>query len=136
LPHDRFFNRELSRLDFDGRVLSMAEDVARPLAERIRFLAIVSDSLDDFFQVRVAGLREQVMAPLALTSPDGMTPEEQLHGIGERVRALVQRQSTMFTADIEPALARPASGSPQRPTSQSPTALCSRIFFGSASFRC
>jgi polyphosphate kinase len=56
LPRDRFFNRELSKLDFDSRVLSMAEDRARPLAQRIRFLAIVSDSLDDFFQVRVAGL--------------------------------------------------------------------------------
>jgi Polyphosphate kinase len=54
LPRDRFSNRELSRLEFDSRVLTMAEDLARPLAERIRFLAIVSDSLDDFFQVRVA----------------------------------------------------------------------------------
>ncbi len=105
LPKDRFFNRELSRLDFDSRVLAMAEDSARPLAERIRFLAIVSDGLDDFFQVRVAGLHEQLMAPLMLTSPDGMTPEEQLDGIGERVRALIERQSATFTADIVPALA-------------------------------
>jgi len=105
LPKDRFFNRELSRLDFDSRVLAMAEDGERPLAERIRFLAIVSDSLDDFFQVRVAGLHEQLMAPLMLTSPDGMTPEEQLDGIGERVRALIERQSATFTADIVPGLA-------------------------------
>jgi polyphosphate kinase len=105
LPKDRFFNRELSRLDFDSRVLSMAEDGARPLAERIRFLAIVSDGLDDFFQVRVAGLHEQLMAPVMLTSPDGMSPEEQLDGIGERVRALVERQSATFSADIVPALA-------------------------------
>lgn len=75
LPQDRFSNRELSRLDFDSRVLTMAEDLKRPLAERIRFLAIVSDSLDDFFQVRVAGLHEQLLAPLRLTSPDGMTPK-------------------------------------------------------------
>ena len=73
LPQDRFFNRELSRLDFDSRVLAMAEDGERPLTERIRFLAIVSDGLDDFFQVRVAGLHEQLMAPVMLTSPDGMT---------------------------------------------------------------
>ncbi|MEA2656865.1 MAG: polyphosphate kinase, partial [Chloroflexota bacterium] len=106
LPHDRFFNREFSRLDFDSRVLSMAEDRGRPLAERLRFLAIVSDSLDDFFQVRVAGLREQVMAPMNLTSPDGMTPEEQLEGIGERVRDLVARQSAVFTGDVVPALAQ------------------------------
>jgi polyphosphate kinase len=105
LPQDRFFNRELSRLDFDSRVLAMAEDGERPLTERIRFLAIVSDGLDDFFQVRVAGLHEQLMAPLMLTSPDGMTPEEQLDGIGERVRALIERQSATFTADIVPGLA-------------------------------
>ena len=104
LPEDRFLNRELSRLDFDSRVLTMAEDATRPLAERIRFLAIVSDSLDDFFQVRVAGLHEQVMAPVSLTSPDGMTPEDQLEGIGERVRDLMSRQSAAFSGDIAPAL--------------------------------
>jgi polyphosphate kinase len=104
LPRDRFFNRELSRLDFDSRVLSMAEDPARPLEERIRFLAIVSDSLDDFFQVRVAGLHEQRMAPLTLTSPDGMSPEDQLDGIGERVRGLMERQSAVFSAEIVPML--------------------------------
>ena len=98
-------NRELSRLDFDSRVLSMAEDRARPLAERIRFLAIVSDGLDDFFQVRVPGLHEQLVAPLMLTSPDGMTPEQQLEGIGERVRRLGDRLSDAFNSDIVPALA-------------------------------
>jgi polyphosphate kinase len=105
LPEDRFFNRELSRLDFDSRVLAMAEDGGRPLAERIRFLAIVSDGLDDFFQVRVAGLHEQLMAPVRLTSPDGMTPEEQLDGIGEGVRKLIERQSAAFSTHIVPALA-------------------------------
>src|SRR6202165_150426 len=105
LPKDRFFNRELSRLDFDSRVLSMAEDCAPPLAERIRFLAIVSDGLDDFFQVRVAGLHEQLLAPSRLTSPDGMTPEQQLEGIGLRVRDLVERQSAALSRDIVPELA-------------------------------
>ena len=105
LPKDRFFNRELSRLDFDSRVLTMAEDCARPLAERIRFLAIVSDGLDDFFQVRVAGLHEQLMAPLRLISQDGMTPEAQLDGIAERVRGLVERQSATLGRDIIPELA-------------------------------
>jgi polyphosphate kinase len=105
LTKDRFFNREFSRLDFDSRVLAMAEDSARPLAERIRFLAIVSDGLDDFFQVRVAGLHEQVLAPVNLTSPDGLTPEQQLDGIGERVRALMDRQTATFNTEIVPALA-------------------------------
>jgi polyphosphate kinase len=105
LPEDRFFNRELSRLEFDARVLTLAEDATRPLGERIRFLAILSDSLDDFFQVRVAGLREQVLAPLLLTSLDGMSPEQQLETIGQRVRELIDRQSAVFHDDIVPGLA-------------------------------
>lgn len=104
LLEDRFFNRELSRLEFDRRVLSMAEDAARPLAERIRFLAILSDSLDDFFQVRVAGLHEQLMSPVPIVSPDGMTPEEQLEAIGVRTRELIERQSAAFHDDIVPGL--------------------------------
>jgi len=83
----------------------MAEDRNRPLAERIRFLAIVSDSLDDFFQVRVAGLHEPLLAPAWSTSQDGMTPEQQLDGIGERVRGLIERQSAAFSGDIVPSLA-------------------------------
>jgi len=106
LPKDRFFNRELARLDFDSRVLSMAEDTGRPLSERIRFLAILSDSLDDFFQVRVAGLLEQLMAPVRLRSLDGMTTEEQLGGIAKQVRGLLARRSAIFSADIVPALGR------------------------------
>jgi polyphosphate kinase len=84
----------------------MAEDRTRPLEERIHFLAIVSDGLDDFFQVRVAGLHEQLVAPQVVTSPDGMTPEQQLEGIGERVRHLVERQSHALSVDILPELAR------------------------------
>ena len=61
----RYLNRELSRLDFDERVLAMAEDLKVPLLERVRFLAIFSQNLDDFFQVRVAGLKEQVLAAVA-----------------------------------------------------------------------
>jgi polyphosphate kinase len=82
----------------------MAQDRHRPIAERIRFLAILSDSLDDFFQVRVAGIHEQLTAPVQVTSTDGMTPEEQLDGIGEKVRDLIERQSTTFSKDIVPAL--------------------------------
>ncbi|MGZ3357137.1 MAG: RNA degradosome polyphosphate kinase, partial [Isosphaeraceae bacterium] len=82
----------------------MAEDPARPLAERIRFLAILSDSLDDFFQVRVAGLHEQLMSPMPVVSPDGMTPEDQLESIGRRVRELIERQSTVFHEQVVPGL--------------------------------
>jgi len=101
----RYLNRELSRLDFDERVLAMAEDPKLPVLERVRFLAIFSQNLDDFFQVRVAGLKEQVLAAVAVASPDGMSPLEQLRVIRTRVEGLVDRQVGLFNRDIVPALA-------------------------------
>ena len=100
----RYLNRELSRLDFDERVLAMAEDPRLPLLERVRFLAIFSQNLDDFFQVRVAGLKEQVLAAVAVASPDGMSPLEQLKSIRSRVEGLVERQVGVFNNDLVPAL--------------------------------
>ena len=107
LPSDvpRYLNRELSRLDFDERVLAMAEDARLPLLERVRFLAIFSQNLDDFFQVRVAGLKEQVLAAVAVASPDGMSPLEQLRAIRVRVEGLAERQASLFNRDLIPALA-------------------------------
>jgi polyphosphate kinase len=101
----RYLNRELSQLDFDERVLAMAEDPKLPLLERVRFLAIFSQNLDDFFQVRVAGLKEQVLAAVAVASPDGMSPLEQLRSIRGRVEGLVARQVASFNEGIVPALA-------------------------------
>src|SRR3981081_2635646 len=101
----RYINRELSRLDFDERVLAMAEDPRLPLLERVRFLAIFSQNLDDFFQVRVAGLKEQVLAAVALASPDGMSPLEQLKAIRTRVEEVVTRQAALYNREIVPALA-------------------------------
>jgi polyphosphate kinase len=101
----RYLNRELSRLDFDERVLAMAEDSRLPLLERVRFLAIFSQNLDDFFQVRVAGLKEQVLAAVAVASPDGMSPLEQLRSIRARVEGLVERQTGLLNRELIPALA-------------------------------
>ena len=101
----RYLNRELSRLDFDERVLAMAEDPKVPLLERVKFLAIFSQNLDDFFQVRVAGLKEQVLAAVAVASPDGMSPLEQLKAIRTRVEGLVHRQVGLFSHEIVPSLA-------------------------------
>src|ERR1700736_3455589 len=100
----RYLNRELSRLDFDERVLAMAEDSRLPVLERLRFLAIFSQNLDDFFQVRVAGLKEQVLAAVAAASPDGMSPTEQLKAIRLRVEGLVERQNRLYNTGIVPAL--------------------------------
>jgi polyphosphate kinase len=101
----RYINRELSRLDFDERVLAMAEDQKLRLLERVRFLAIFSQNLDDFFQVRVAGLKEQVLAAVAVASPDGMSPLEQLRAIRTRVEGLVDRQVAIYNRELVPALA-------------------------------
>jgi polyphosphate kinase len=102
----RYINRELSRLDFDERVLAMAEDPRLPLLERVRFLAIFSQNLDDFFQVRVAGLKEQVLAEVAVASPDGISPAEQLKALRTRVEGLIQRQAGIYNREIGPALGR------------------------------
>ena len=83
----------------------MAEDPRLPLLERVRFLAIFSQNLDDFFQVRVAGLKEQVLAAVAVASPDGMSPLDQLKAIRSRVEGLVERQVSLYNSGIVPALA-------------------------------
>ncbi len=103
-PSSRFANRELSWLDFDARVLAIAEDNTRPLLERVRFLAIFSINLDEFFQIRVAGLKEQVSVGLATTSPDGMTAREQLDAISRRVRLLMKRQNQIWAKSVRPRL--------------------------------
>jgi len=98
--HLRYINRELSWLDFNTRVLRLAEDASLPLLERARFLAIFSRNLDEFFQVRVAGLKEQMVAGVGRHSADGMTPRDQLAEIRARVLALVQRHAECFTGDV------------------------------------
>jgi polyphosphate kinase len=104
LGPSRFVNRELARLAFDERVLAMAEDARLPLLERVRFLSIFSRNLDDFFQIRVAGLQEQLVASPQISSPDGMSPADQLTAIRERVRLLVARQVSIFNNDLLPHL--------------------------------
>jgi polyphosphate kinase len=103
-PQLRYLNRELSWLDFNGRVLAQAEDPSVSLLERAKFLAIFSENLDEFFQVRVAPLSRQVEAGLRTPSPDGRDPAEQLRAIRELVEELVSRQATVFTKDVAPAL--------------------------------
>ena len=100
----RFLNRELSWLDFNARVLAQAEDERVPLLERAKFLAIFSQNLDEFFQVRVAGLKDQVAAGLVATTPDGRTPAQQLLEIRDGVDALTKRCQHVFLEVVAPAL--------------------------------
>ena len=100
----RFLNRELSWLDFNARVLAQAEDERVPLLERAKFLAIFAQNLDEFFQVRVAGLKDQVAAGLTATTPDGRTPAQQLLEIRDVVDALTRRCEHIFLDQVAPAL--------------------------------
>jgi polyphosphate kinase len=102
---ERFSNRELSWLEFGARLLDLGDDERVPLLERVKFLAIFSEGLDEFFQVRVAGLKDQVDAGLRTRSADGLRPSEALRAIHERVTELVNRQSAIFVDSIVPALA-------------------------------
>lgn len=101
----RFFNRELSQLAFQRRVLSLAHDPEIPLLERAKFLAISSQILDEFFQVRVAGLKQQLDAGLGAVSPDAKRPKDQLRRIREEVLDLVAHQAQLFRKELLPQLA-------------------------------
>src|SRR4051794_29450970 len=99
----RFINRELSWLDFNERVLVLADDHTQPLLERAKFLSIFNTNLDEFFQVRVAGLKDQLAAGLPATARDGMSPLDQLRAIRERVIEQLARQSAVFLDRVAPA---------------------------------
>ncbi len=100
-----YLNRELAWLAFNRRVLHEAIDSRTPLLERVKFLAIFSSNLDEFFQVRVAGVREQVAARLIENSPDKPAPGQQLAAIRETVREMVELHSQCMVNDVLPALA-------------------------------
>ena len=102
----RFQNRELSRLSFGGRILDLAEDSSVPLLERVKFVAIFAELLDEFFQVRVTGLEDQVAAGVRTRSNDGLRPAEQLRAIRDRVLVLTQRQDRIFLDQLVPELAQ------------------------------
>jgi polyphosphate kinase len=103
--HELFVNRELSWLQFNERVLELAEDDQVPLLERVKFNAIYSSNLDEFVMVRVAGLHDQVDAGIDARGPDGLSPGETLELIGERNRELGRRQSRVWREELLPQLA-------------------------------
>src|SRR5688500_9379469 len=91
--HELFVNRELSWLQFNERVLELAEDEATPLLERVKFLAIYANNLDEFFMVRVAGLHDQVEAGIDARGPDGLSARETIERIREGAGELGSRHS-------------------------------------------
>lgn len=99
-----FFNREVSWLRFNERVLEEAEDATNPPLERLKFLSIFSSNLDEFFMIRVAGLKEQIEAGVMELSPDGLAPQEQLKLISDTVRPLIERQYLALKQDLIPKL--------------------------------
>lgn len=106
LPEDRFIERELSWLDFNQRVLELAEDNTLPLLERVNYAAIFASNLDEFFMVRVASLKRRIATGIATPSPSGLSPQEVLQRISERTRELQLRHAELFTKELAPALSQ------------------------------
>ena len=104
-PTDRFLDRELSWLAFNQRVLELAEDEDIPLLERVRFLAIFASNLDEFFMVRVAGLKRRIATGIAVTAASGLSPRQVLEAISEEAHKLTARHAAVFAEQVQPALA-------------------------------
>ena len=104
LPLDRFLDRELSWLDFNQRVLELAEDSSLPLLERVNFLSIFASNLDEFFMVRVASLKRRIATGIATQSASGLSPQEVLGKISERTKDLQERHANLFAGEISSAL--------------------------------
>ena len=114
LPAAHFLNRELGILEFNRRVLAQAADDTVPLLERLRFLTIVSSNLDEFFEIRVAGLKEQIKLNLPEPGPDGKGPQEVFDAVNREARALVAEQYRLLNDVLLPALAHAGIVFPKR----------------------
>ncbi len=101
-----FINRELSWLEFNRRVLEEAEDPAQPLLERVKFLSIVSSNLDEFFEIRVAGIKQQIESATSDIGPDGLSSTETFNRIQKAVRELVAKQYALWNNELLPALSK------------------------------
>ncbi len=122
-----YINRELSWLDFNDRVLQLAEDESLPLIERVKFLAIFTTNLDEFFMVRVAGVHDQLDARIDARGPDGLSPTQVLQGISEKTRELDRRQARQFS-EIVPKLAADGIRIVSCEESSAPASLIARHF--------
>jgi polyphosphate kinase len=123
-----YINRELSWLDFNDRVLQLAEDESLPLMERVKFLAIFTTNLDEFFMVRVAGVHDQLDARIDARGADGLSPSQVLQGISEKVREMDRRQAREFTEVVQPELVRNGIRIVGCDESSAPASLIARHF--------
>jgi polyphosphate kinase len=103
---ENFINRELSWLEFNRRVLEEAQDATQPLIERVKFLSIFSSNLDEFFEIRVAGIKQQIESETSDVGPDGLSPTETFNAIQRTARELVATQYALWNNEIAPALAK------------------------------
>src|SRR5213082_1104108 len=101
-----FINRELSWLEFNRRVLEEAQDAIQPLIERVKFLSIFSSNLDEFFEIRVAGIKQQIESETSDVGPDGLSPTEIFNNIQRVVRELVAAQYSLWNEELLPLLAK------------------------------
>src|SRR5689334_8700423 len=101
-----FINRELSWLEFNRRVLEEAQDQRQPLIERVKFLTIVSSNLDEFFEIRVAGIKQQIESETSDVGPDGLSPTETFNAIQRIAHEMVETQYALWNQEIAPALAK------------------------------
>ncbi len=101
-----FINRELSWLEFNRRVLEEAQDASQPLLERVKFLTIFSSNLDEFFEIRVAGIKQQIESETSDVGPDGLSPTDTFHAIQRIVHELVATQYALWNNDLTPTLAK------------------------------
>src|SRR5215211_7526322 len=101
-----FINRELSWLAFNRRGLEEAQDPTQPLIERVKFLSIFSSNLDEFFEIRVAGIKQQIESETSEIGPDGLSPSETFHCIQKTVRELVATQYALWKNELVPELAK------------------------------
>src|SRR4029079_89113 len=101
-----FINRELSWLAFNRRVLEEAQDPTQPLIERVKFLSIVSSNLDEFFEIRVAGIKQQIESETSDVGPDGLTPTDTFNAIQRTVHEMVATQYALWRDELLPALTK------------------------------
>jgi polyphosphate kinase len=129
LPPSHFLNRELGLLEFNRRVLAQAADEGVPLLERLRFLTIVSSNLDEFFEIRVAGLKEQIKAGIKISGPDGRSPAEVFELVAGQAHALVAEQYRLLNQVLLPALERHGIVFPKREVWTEPQRTWIRDYF-------